>query len=308
MAAPKDCSSRSPATHLSLACHNQGVRLKIKKAVYVIFLSVGGIDKIAKTFCRKRKAASGSDNDLEGGRQITDQQKRKYRLLMPNDHNTQLGKQEPEPRLEDPRNTTRDDKPQQRVQSSDKTCFPSIPNQRQYIQGPSLHMNNPLSWGKDGEGVDQGEHQMDSRHINRFGRKTSGSDSCCGPVPSSGVAIVADHQHQGRQARECNTSLPMTSGSWLGEHQKTRELALSVETPLWDSRRASKRASAQPQPISPASPTFNYQSQFLPGAALHEEWDCLNASIPSPTGVWLPLQTDSGFAGPMYEEWAGTCG
>lgn len=310
MAAPKDCSSRSPATRLSLACHNQGVRLKIKKAVYVIVLRVGGIYKIAKTICRKRKAESGSDGDLEGGRQTTNQQRRKYRLLMPNDHNAQLGKQEAEPHLEDTRNTTRNDKPQQCVQLSDQTCFPSTPNPRQYIQGPSLYVGDASTSANNGEDVEQGEteHQMDSRHMNRFGRKTSGSDSCCGPVPSPGVAIVADHQHQGRQACECNTGLLMASGSWLGEHQNTRVPALSVETSLWDTRGASKRMSAQPQLILPPSPTFNHQSQFLPGPALPGEWDCLNVSIPSPTGVWLPLQTNPGFAGPTYEEWAGTCG
>lgn len=310
MAAPKDCLSRPPATYLSLACHNQGVRLKIKKAVYVIVRPVEDIYKIAKNICRKRKAGCGSDSDLGGGRQTTEQQRRKYRLLLPNDHNAQLGKKEEEPHLEDTRDTARDHNPQQWVQSSDQTCFPSTPNPRQYIQGPSLYMSNALNCANDDGDFEEGgiEHQMDSRHMNRFGRKACASDGCCGQVPSSGVAIVADHQQQRRQAGECNTSLPMASGSWLGEHQGTRVPALSVETSPWDSRGPSKRTSAQPQLTLPPSPTFNHQSQLLPGAALPEEWDCVNVSIPSPTFVWLPLQTNPGLAGPMYEEWAGTRG
>ena len=307
MAAPKDCCSRPPVTHLSLACHNQGVRLKIRKAVYVGSVSVWEIYERAKTVCRKTKAASGPDSDLENGRQNTDQPRPKYRRLMPNDHDTHLEKYRPEPCLD---GTAREHMLQHWVQSSRQTSFGSSPNPMQYMHGPSLYVLHPPGCAKDGQRYeeDEIEDQMDGPQSSRLGRHMSASDSRWAIAPNTGVSIATNHQHQGPRTSECDTNMSWASPSWLREHQKAQVPALSAGTSPWDLPVASQRTSVQPQLISPPSPAFHHQGQILPGAAYSEEWDCINMSIPSPTGPWLPLQTDPGFAGSTYGRWAGTSG
>lgn len=227
---------------------------------------------------------------------------------MPNDQTQQSRKYGLEPVLYGTEDTVRRDTLQHWSRSDHQTRIQLTPNPRQYTQGPSPGLQNPQKHATDGGEEGKFESTTIHGHLSLSGQDIPAPNRNCVVAPRMDVAFGAGHQLQGLRPFEHQNGLCLTPPSWLGQRHQTLVPLLSAVTSPFDSRVASENTSAQTRPISPPALASYHQAPIFPHAATTDEWDCLNLSIPSPTGGLPPPHTDTGLPSTRFDEWLDVCG
>lgn len=260
---------------------------------------------------RKRKRSPGGGSDAESGQDSGNSQRHKFRRLVPNNPSARSEKEASESQTySTPYNTARDDMIQQWIPSSRQTPLQSTPTPRQYIQDPPPSLLHPPKSARyeSQDGGRRSEPRMSGPYSSPAGRIVSAPVNGYGTVPRMSSSATGINRYHDQETSTSYVGLGLTAGSWLEQRQKAPVLESHATMSPSDARLASKRMPAQPHVVPQSAFTFHYPGPTMPMAVHTAEWDCVNLNIPSPTGDLLPLHTDSGFGGSVFEGWSNASG
>lgn len=229
---------------------------------------------------------------------------------MPNDQSLPPDPNKPVTNVYDSGTGARDEMRHQWVPSSRETSIQTTPNPKSQLQTQQPYLLDPPSSANNRRDYERAnsEYRKSIPPSTPYGRVYTTPSVRYGPVSHSNAAVGVDHQYSVHQASDRPIGLGLSSDSWLREHSGTPTMPPNSGTPTADTPVPSKRPYAQLHMPPQAAFTFQHPMQMMPGAVHTEDWDNLHLNIPSPTGGFVPLHTDSGFGGSVYEGWTTTSG
>ena len=252
---------------------------------------------------RKRQLSAEPDRGPETGRETADQQRHKYRRLIPNEQRCHSQKSGPESSPSGAGHTRRDEMLQRLIQTGRQAPCPSTSNPSKCTQDPSSKLYNPSSPPRDDDDKGWVEVPKASRHLNRHGPTTAETNGEDALASSIGVAFDAIYQHQRFHPSECHNGLSLSPQSRVGGRQQTLVPLLSAESSPGNLRLASEGSSAR-NPTMPSSAFISYHpAPIIPQDCPANDWDDIDLSIPSPTMPVPHILAETGFPSVRISEW-----